>query len=69
MPEIIKQWNLPKGAKVKVDNRVITFVKMDGMYGQWTDEKGDIQIGCFRHGFVKNGDFYDYITDDKISNN
>ncbi len=57
--EIIKQWNLPKGAQVKQHNgEILTFKKMDGMYAQWTTEKGEQAIGNFTNGFRKEGNYY-----------
>ncbi len=54
---MIKQWELPTGAKVKLkDGTVFTFKKMDGMYAHWEVE-GQLHIGNFQ-GFEKEGDFY-----------
>lgn len=43
----IQTWELKKGDKVRFDNEIYTFRKMDGMYGQWTNEKNEILIGNF----------------------
>ena len=55
--EIIEQWNLPYGAKVKLDNDTIAIFKhMDGMYAKW-DIDGELGTGNFK-GFKKVDDYY-----------
>lgn len=60
MSNNIEQWNLPRDAKVRLeDGTFITFKKMDGMYAQW-DQNGKLAIGNF-DGFrkVEGEDFYE----------
>lgn len=54
---VLKQWELPNGAKIKLEGGIYTFLKMDGMYAQWKSPKGEFQIGNF-DGFVKEGKYY-----------
>lgn len=62
MEEILQQYELPKGARVKLsDGSTITFLKMDGMYALW-DQGGKIVIGNFR-GFRKVEDHYEVVPE------
>jgi hypothetical protein len=64
-PRKIDQWDLPKGAKIKLpDGKILTFEGQDGMYGKWTTEDGGFGIAAFRDGFVKVGKFYKIVTAD-----
>lgn len=59
--KIIKQWELPFGAKVKLeDGKIVTFKHMDGMYAKW-DVDGQLATGNF-YGFTKEGDYYVPVT-------
>ena len=50
--------NLPKGAKVKLENgKIIKFLGMDGAYGKF-DDNGEFLIAKFYDGFIKEGEFY-----------
>jgi hypothetical protein len=54
----MKQWELPNGAKVKLlSGAIITFEKMDGMYGHWILNNGELGIGNIDK-FIKDGDYY-----------
>ena len=62
--EILKQWDLPKGAIVKYDDgKTLEFQKMDGMYAHWIDETGEMKIGNFE-ALKKKGDHYVIVTPD-----
>ena len=58
----MKQWELPNNSKVKLpDGRMITFVKMDGVYAHW-DVGGVLKIGSYKEfGFEKEGGYYKVI--------
>lgn len=41
MASLLNVWELNKGDKVRLGDQLYIFVKMDGMYGKWTDENGE----------------------------
>jgi hypothetical protein len=43
----MKQWELKNNSKVEIpDGRIVTFLKMDGMYAKW-DDNGELKTGNF----------------------
>lgn len=56
MKEIYKQCELPRGAKVKINNKLITFVKMDGYVAHWI--AGDEVMMCNFEAFEREGNYF-----------
>lgn len=43
----MKQWQLKNNSKVQLpDGKIVTFLKMDGMYAKWNDN-GEFKTGNF----------------------
>ena len=58
---MIKQYELSRGAKIKLDGEVLTFLHMDGTYGKWKSSDGTVFTGNFK-GFKKTGEFYEIVN-------
>lgn len=61
MELLIKAWHLKKGDQAKhwIDWELLTFQKMDGMYAQWKNEKGEIK--CWQSEFYTKNEEWIYI--------
>ena len=44
----MKQWQIPNNSKVEISKGLFyTFLKMDGMYAKWKDNKDRFKIGNY----------------------
>lgn len=46
---VVRDWHLKQGDKVKVDNLIYTFIKMDWAYAKWLDSNWVMATGLFNY--------------------
>ena len=54
----IKYYNLQPWDQATHGDELLTFVKMDGAYAQWHNEKGETRIGSALEYEMKDGIYY-----------